>query len=245
MPRTDKPFVPAVGFHWLTRFYDPLIQWGMRERANKRALIEQASVESGHRILDLGCGTGTLALLLRDSAPNLQITGLDADEKMLAVARQKEIKTGELDDANDANEKNGKSEIGAASASGKQFEIDFRQGYANQLPFEDGSFDRVVSSLMIHHLTTETKSAAFAEVFRVLRPGGEFHVADWGPRGGWLGRAAFLTVRLLDGFEITRDNYEGRLPLLMEDAGFLASEQTAVFGTVLGPLALFRAVKPS
>ena len=216
MPRTDKPFVPALGYHWLTRFYDPVIRWGMRELAIKHALIEQASIKPGQQILDLGCGTGTMTLLLRNAAPNLQIAGLDADAKMLAVARQK----------------------------GLESNIDFRQGSADELPFEDGSFDRVVSSLMIHHLTTETKRAAFAEVFRVLRPGGEFHAADWGPRGSRLGRAAFLIVRLLDGFEITRDNYEGRLPALMEDAGFTGCEQTAVFGTVLGPLALFRAAKP-
>lgn len=221
MTKPEKDFVPGLGYHWLTRFYDPVIRAGLRELTIKRALIEQTGIESGHRVLDLGCGTGTLTLLLRESAPQVKITGLDADPQMLAVARKKAAKK--------------------AAESGA--EIDFRQGLADDLPFEDSEFDRVVSSLMLHHLDRETKRAALREVLRVLRPGGELHLADWGPPRNLLDRAAFFPVRLLDGFEITRDNYEGRLPGLMEEAGFTGSEQTAAFGTVLGPLALFRAVK--
>ena len=223
MTKPEKDFVPGLGYHWLTRFYDPVIRAGLRELTFKRALIEQAGIESGHRVLDLGCGTGTLTLLLWESAPQARITGLDADPQMLAIARKKATESG--------------------TASGA--EVDFRQGLADDLPFEDFEFDRVVSSLMLHHLERETKRAALREVLRVLRPGGELHLADWGPPRNLLDRAAFLTVRLLDGFAITRDNAEGRLPTLMAEAGFTGCEQTTAFGTVLGPLALFRAVKPA
>src|SRR5205823_11117127 len=98
------------------------------------------------------------------------------------------------------------------------FDIEFREALADDLPFEDGSFDRVVSSLVFHHLPREVKERSAAEIARVLRPGGELHVADWGP-GDPLMRLAFFTTQLLDGFERTEDNIKGRLPGIFEAAG--------------------------
>jgi SAM-dependent methyltransferase len=112
------------------------------------------------------------------------------------------------------------------------------------LPFETGSFDRVVSSLVFHHLSTEQKQQTLAGIRRVLRPGGELHVADWGAAQNVLMRIAFLGVQLLDGFASTADNVAGRLVPLMREAGFLAVEQTHAEMTLFGTLALYRAVAP-
>jgi SAM-dependent methyltransferase len=105
-------------------------------------------------------------------------------------------------------------------------------------------FDRVVSSLLFHHLSRESKERTLDEVFRVLRPGGEFHMVDWGrPRNAFM-RVAFLAVQLLDGFPTTRDNVNGLLPRLLIKAGFQEVREIADLSTVAGTLSLYSARKP-
>jgi len=63
MKPSSKSYIPALGYRWLTRFYDPVVRLTTREATFKEALRGQASIQDGHQILDLGCGTGTLALI--------------------------------------------------------------------------------------------------------------------------------------------------------------------------------------
>jgi len=210
-------FVPALRFEALTRFYDPVVRFTTRERSVKQALIRYAGVPDGATVIDLGCGTGTLTIWLKQQYPGARIIGLDADPAILDYARTK------------------------ARAAG--VEIEFVDGYANELPFGDGSAERVVSSLFFHHLQPAEKRAALSEVFRVLCPGGELHISDWGAPASFLMRALFFPVRLLDGFPNTRDNVEGRLPGFAKDAGARSVEQHAEFNTVFGTLRLFQATK--
>ena len=100
---------------------------------------------------------------------------------------------------------------------------------------------RVVASLLLHHLTAEGKRAALAEARRVLGPDGELHVADWGRPDGLLMQAAFLPVRVLDGFETTSDNARGALPAMITSAGFERVEETRRRRTVFGTLVFLRA----
>jgi ubiquinone/menaquinone biosynthesis C-methylase UbiE len=95
---------------------------------------------------------------------------------------------------------------------------------AFELPYPDASFDRVISSLLFHHLTRENKERTLREVFRVLRPGEELHVADWGKAQNWPMRVAFLLVQMLDGFETTADNVNGLLPELFAWPGLWKSK---------------------
>ncbi len=208
-------YVPALRFDALTRFYDPVARFTTREQTWKSALVENASLAPGLDVLDLGCGTGTLALMVAEAEPGASVAGLDGDPVMLDRARAK------------------------AAAVGA--EVAFSQGLSYELPFEDGSFDRVLSSLFFHHLVLEDKRSTLAEVRRVLRPGGLLCVADWGRPDGMAMRAAALTIRLLDGDEPTRDNLGGRLPALIESAGFADVAETAAFSTALGTLAIWRA----
>lgn len=77
----------------------------------------------------------------------------------------------------------------------------------------------MVSSLLFHHLAPETKRAALAEARRVLRPGGRLHVVDWGrPRDPAMA-AAFFALRVVDGFENTRDHVSGGFPAMLASAG--------------------------
>jgi ubiquinone/menaquinone biosynthesis C-methylase UbiE len=146
--------VPALGLSVLTPFYDWVVQRTTREKEFKSALIEQSGIQAGQRVLDLACGTGTLTLSIKGSHPDVNVEGIDGDHSILAIARSK------------------------AAASG--LDVHFQQALAYALPFTNATFDRVVSSLFFHHLNWLDKQKTVREVIRVLKPDGEFHIADWG-----------------------------------------------------------------
>lgn len=216
MSRTES-FVPALAFDWLTPLYDPIVRVTSRETAFKSRLLAQAAPGPSERILDLGCGTGTLALEVKHRQPEADVLGLDADPSVVSRARTK---------AKDAG-----------------LAVRFEKGRADDLPFPDQSFDKVLSTLFFHHLDRATRERTAGEIFRVLRPGGELHVADWGQPRGLLGSALFLSVRLLDGFEQTADNAKGRLPELFS-AAELDTRRRGRLQTAVGTVAFFSATRP-
>ena len=206
-------YIPALSFEWLTPLYDPVMLL-MRESTFKRALVEQANIKNGCRLLDLGCGTATLTILIKKTYPGAAVTGLDGDPKILEIARAKIAKAG--------------------------LDISLDTGMSFELPYPDGSFDRVVSSLMFHHLTLEDKARTFKEIFRVLSPGGELHVADFGKPHNSLMYLISLVFRHL---EETKENIGGLLPEMFRKAGFDEVEETGRYSTVFGTLSLYRAGK--
>jgi ubiquinone/menaquinone biosynthesis C-methylase UbiE len=218
MKPSSNSYIPALGYRWLTRFYDPVVRATTREATFKDALLQQASIQDGQRILDLGCGTGTLAMMAKRANRSAAVFGLDADAEALRLARTK------LEEAGIA--------------------VQLDQGRASALPYSAESFDRVLSSLFFHHLPSELKVEAMREVLRVLRPGGEFHIADWGKPTSPVMRLAFVGVQLLDGFATTSDNVRGLLPNFLGLAGFEEVETTSCFSTLLGTVALYQARKP-
>ena len=98
----------------------------------------------------------------------------------------------------------------------------------------------MLSSLVFHHLTTEDKRRALAECDRVLRPGGELHIADWGRPHNALMWLASWSVRIFDGPRTTADSVQGRLPQLCREAGFAETEETGRFAMLFGTLSLYR-----
>lgn len=214
----DKYYIPPLRYRWLTPLYDTITRVTSRELTVKQRLVYQASIEKGHRVLDVGCGTATLTILIKKIYPESDVFGLDSDSKVLEIAKAKIVKTG--------------------------LDIVLDLGMAYELPYESESFDRVLSSLAFHHLTRKNKRQTLKEIFRVLRKGGELHIADAGKAQNWLMRGAFLLVQLLDGFETTTDNVKGLLPEFMSDAGFEEVEETTRYLTVLGTFSLYRARKP-
>ena len=208
---------PALAYHVLTPLYDRVVSLTTRESRFKSELIRQAGLQSGQQVLDVGCGTGTLELMALASCKGVSVAGLDADPAILAIARRKAARTGHS----------------------PRFEL----GLSTALPYPDGRFDRVLSSLLFHHLRPDDKAATAREMLRVLRAGGELHVADWGRAAGPISRLAFVAVQLLDGFETTRDAVAGRLPGLLTQAGFSNVSETRRLFTAFGVLSLYRATK--
>lgn len=208
-------YIPALGHESLTPLYDPLLKWVMREHTFKRYLIVQANIAAGHRVLDLGCGTATLTILAKQAHIDAEVVGLDGDPQVLEIGRAKAAKLG--------------------------VNIVLDRGMAQQLPYPDRSFDRVVSSLVFHHLTTDNKQQTLSEVFRVLRPGGELHVLDFGkPHNIW----SQLVAVILRHFESASDNIDGRLPDMIRRAGFVNVEMPAQFTTLFGTVSAIKALKP-
>ncbi|MBN2027710.1 MAG: class I SAM-dependent methyltransferase [Actinobacteria bacterium] len=218
MKSENAQYSSAARFEVFTAIYDPAVAFTCREKTFKRALIAQAGLAQGQRVLDLGCGTCTLTLMILEAYPGLDMTGLDADERVLSIAAKKAAKRG--------------------------IELQLDLGMSYDMPYEDASFDRVVSSYLFHHLTPENKRMTLAEVMRVLKPGGELHVADWGKPPNFPLRLAFFAVQLLDGFKTTSDSVRGMLPVYIEDAGYEGLETTRHIPTPLGSVFLYHASKP-
>jgi len=215
MAEPADPYVPALGIERLTAFYDPVVAFTTREATFKERLLAQARLLAGQRVLDLGCGTGTLAIAARRAQPCAEVHGVDADPAMLGRARRK--------------------------ATAAAVDVAFTQARAEALPFADRTFDAVLSTLFFHHLPAAPKARAIGEVVRVLRPGGAVHVADWGrPTSLALGALALL-IRLVDGAEATRENLAGRLPAVLARHGLVDVRTHGTLATAFGSLAFLSA----
>jgi len=214
MTESREDYIPALSFRVLTPFYDFIQKWIVRDFRYKSILIEQADVGPGQHVLDLGCGTGTLAIMVKKAQPRAEVTGLDADPVMLRAARYKSAK--------------------------ENTPVKFDVGFTDNLPYPDASFDRVLSSIMIHHLKTPDKEKTAREVYRVLKPGGQLHVIDFGKPVTWYGK---LLGPSLHKFEEANDNIDGRLPEIFAAPG-LKTQVTGSFWTFFGDLAFLRGDKP-
>jgi ubiquinone/menaquinone biosynthesis C-methylase UbiE len=213
----SEDYIPALRYKWLTRFYDPVVALTTREHLFREALLEMARIGDGEKVLDLACGTGTMAAQVKARYPQSEVYGLDGDAEILDVARNKVQQAG--------------------------VSVTFDQGFSYALPYPESTFSVVFSSLFFHHLEPDQKSQTLREVCRVLRPGGELLICDWGKPSNWLLRLAFLLVQALDGFAVTKDHVQGRLPVFIEDAGFSAVKVTSSLSTLLGTLAFISAQK--
>jgi len=193
----DKPRTRGRDLDHVAWLYDPVLE-GLsfgRERRFREKTLEYMDFAPTDRILDVGCGTGNLTLLIAGRlTPPGEAIGIDAAPRMIEVARRK------------------------AKAAGSPAR--FEAGVAEALEFPDASFDLVVNSMFTHHIDTDLKRRAFAEMYRVLRPGGSLVTADvdrpstlFGALLGWGARYLLVQKELVD-------NLRGELPDFMVKAGF-------------------------
>jgi SAM-dependent methyltransferase len=163
----EAPQTPATAgrvLHW-AGLYD-LVVWLFlrgRERAFRQRTLDLARVGPGESVLDVGCGTGTLALAARARVgPGCAVWGVDPSPQMIRRARHKARRAG--------------------------LEVEFREATIEALPFPDAQFDLVLSTLMLHHLPRSLRAPGVREMRRVLKPGGRVFIMDFGagvaePRG--------------------------------------------------------------
>jgi len=203
-------FVPAAGHDWLLPFYDPL--WRLLGGASHlETFVQQSELRPEHKVLEIGCGTGNLTLIIKRLHPEVSVVGLDPDPKALARAAHK--------------------------ARRVSADVELEQGFSQELPYPDGSFDRVFSSFMFHHLDGDTQAATLLEVRRVLRAGGSLHLVDFG------GHAQGRLARLLHSSSAPTDDAEDPPLALMRQQGFAAAEATGQRPLLLGSITFYRAVK--
>ena len=207
MSHANRAFLPAAGLDFLLPLYDPMVKLLGADRARKK-LFDQALVQPHHRVLDVGSGTGTFAVAIKGWLPSAEVVGLDPDPKALARSRRKAERAG---------------------AS-----IRFDQGFANALPYPDGSFDRVFSSLMFHHLPRDAKFATMREVRRVLKPGGSLHLLDFEQEGP---RSHNPLARWLHSSERLQGNTREQILSWMREAGLaepsVVDSDNPIFGKIV------------
>ena len=215
MVDSGRTYLPAAGHDWSLPLYDPLVKL-LGGDAARAALLDQAVVRPGQRVLDIGCGTGSLAVLIKRRYPHVEVVGLDPDPRALARARRK----------------------GQRAALSIQLE----QGFSDELPYPEGSFDRVFSSFMFHHLEAAGKEATLREVRRVLKPGATFHMLDFATpdsnSAGWLARLLHSSHRL-------KDNSDERILGLLRQAGLSDAKRVADRALLVGHIAYYQASVPT
>jgi ubiquinone/menaquinone biosynthesis C-methylase UbiE len=216
----SRSFVPALRFSFLTPIFDPFISVFMSETRIKQDLVKQARLNDAKDILDFGCGTATLTILIKRRSPDARVRGLDVDEAILAKAGRK------------------------AAAAGADVRFDCYDG--GRFPYGNGSFDRVVTCLVLHHLDDTGKKSALREIARILRPAGELFIVDFDRSRSMVLRIMFRAIRLIDGRRNTRANASGAIRRMMSAAGFERVEELARHRTLGGEVTcLSGKIKPS
>jgi len=183
--------IPAARFHLLTPVFDLLCTLMGLGKGFAGRVVRAVEIPQSAQVLEAGCGTGRLAGALKLSRPDVAVIGLEADPRILSVARGK--------------------------AAQRDLDVKFFEGFIERMPFPDQSFDLVFSVLVLHHLPEDVKRQACREMFRVTRPGGRAVIADFGPPHGWVATAVAAGMRW---FERTAENFAGRIPLMLREAGF-------------------------
>ena len=213
MAEFARPYLPAAGHHWSLPLYDPLTKLIGVDRARTR-LLEQAELRASDQVLDIGCGTGSLAVMIKRARPDVHVVGLDPDPNALARARRKAERAG--------------------------VSVRFDEGYADALPYPDAAFDRVFSSFMFHHVPSGQKPGMLREVRRVLKPGGRLELLDLaGPDAGKNG----LFARMMHSHELLQDNTRERLLALVSGAALHNARQVGRGALLIGRVAYYQAAR--
>jgi len=178
-----------------SKFYDTANRvFGFGEKFTRR-IVNEASIKPGESVLDCGCGTGTLAIVVKRLLGKTgKVYGIDISKDQLAIAKRK--------------------------ASEQGLEIAFEKASIDEMPFPDSSFDVIFSTLMLHHVPPAVRERAFREMRRVLKPNGRIVVADFGPPSrAWLWVVLFPMLLVFFLHSTSRDIIRNPLHNQMQTAG--------------------------
>jgi ubiquinone/menaquinone biosynthesis C-methylase UbiE len=209
-----RNFIPGLRFRILTPLYDIFLRVGIRETRLKSYLITQLNPKDNEKILDFGCGTGTLMLMVKKARPGSVVHGIDIDPRMLEAANKK------------------------AHQAGVEVHLIKYDGIT--LPFADETFDKVVTSLVLHHLSTQEKFWIFREIYRVLKRSGELHIMDFGIQRTMYTR---LLTSITKRLEPIGDNILGKIPEYLIISGFKDVEDLHSENTLFGSVSFYRSKK--
>ncbi|WP_205876060.1 class I SAM-dependent methyltransferase [Mycobacterium camsae] len=215
-----QAFTPAAGDPKCSKYYDTVIALLTREGRWRWATIAQLELRPGATVVDIGCGTASLAMRMKQHQPLTRVIGVDPDPQVLDIAAAKTRRAG--------------------------VQIEFVQGMGDRAVelTRPGIADKVVSSLVLHQCPVPMKEAIIANMFALLRPGGELVIADFGLQRDALMRLGFRIVQFADGKRDTQPNADGILPGLIAKAGFVGVAKVSVIRTVSGSISVYRATRP-
>ncbi len=172
----------------------------------RRETLRHAGLKTGERVLDVGCGTGVLTRLAASAVGSAgHVIGIDPSAKMIAIAKQNALTEGSR--------------------------AEFRLAVIEALPFDDNSFDCVLSSAMLHHLPPDLKDKGLLEVWRVLKPGGRLVLVDVDRPSNPLW---WILLWPLLFWSNTKDQISGRIGDLMRQGGFSNVGKAGSWGGFLG-----------
>src|SRR3990167_10836213 len=198
-----KEYIKPLTVGFLTPFYDSIIKIFSFDKFYQKIANKIPQDKTVH-ILDVGCGTANLAIAIKRRSPNAEISGIDPDERILKIAKEK-IKKEKLD-------------------------IKLVKAYAQKLPLREKSFDYVVSSFAVHHIPPNLKDQAFYEMYRVLRSGGTILIIDIGQPKNLLAKIAGVVFSLV---EAVGPNLRGFIPKALKEVGFYnVKEVESKFGLI-------------
>lgn len=215
----EKEFTPALGYSALTPIYDLAIAALTREKTWRTELLERIRPSQDDRILDVGCGTGSLAIGMKTINAQCEIHGIDPDAAVLARARKK--------------------------AKAANVDITFHNGFLNpNMLAQLGRFSKIVSSLVFHQTALDSKRDILDSMRKLLLPGGKLYVADYGLQRTPLMRTLFrYTVQAIDGVTDTQHNADGCMPELIATSGFSSTAEARVIPTPTGSISIYTAMR--
>jgi SAM-dependent methyltransferase len=211
--RTDA-HTPPLGHRALTPFYDLAIAVLTREKTWRAALVKSIAPSHGDRILDIGSGTGSLAVALHADCPRIRYIGIDPDAEAVRQARQKTV--------------------------GLEGGIRFHEGFfSSDEEYFSEPPNKIVSSLVLHQVPLKEKQRILTDAGRTIATDGSLFVADYGLQRGVQRLLFRSTVQALDGVKDTQPNADGIIPNLLENAGFSSVEETEKFATATGTISIY------